>query len=424
MKKIIIKKTIFKILLFALTFCFTLPIVSNNGIKVFAAQSGEVVLNGSIYSEEAEYYQCCLNRLGYTDYDNNYLDIDGCFGDKSKSSLMKFLESEGYSYFNTAAKSELMTKAESTTNDYFNSGFNSGSNKLSPTAFLYSNVSNINNSHDPFYSMSVLKNFKYIITTKPTEMSFKSKRVIEVIKTETKVYGYVNLGPNNPYDSKNKWQQSNLSKVKEEIDSIAVAGWYGVFIDQFGYDWSETRKRQNIIVDYIHKKGLVVMVNAWFVDDALGSIKNETANPNGVSSHLNSKDWFLVESFFTDGSSYRGDPNYIEKFLKIKQYKDSMKINVATLSYKRKSTSWGQAKNDIKISYVLAQCLGFNGWWFGKTENSDNLLYGNAPGFDLGTVTKPLEHVSGIKYVSETENYLVEYYARSVPVLKLIAKPE
>lgn len=423
-----VKKITLKILLFTTTFSCTLLNTTltkdliNGGSIILAAQADEILLDGSVYNEEAEYFQYCLNKLGYKDSDNNILDTDGYFGDKSKSALNKFLQDQGFAYFSITAKNKLMLLAESTANILFNSGFTLGVNKLTPTAFVYSSISNINNLDDPFYSMSLLKEFPYIITMRPDEMSYKSKRVAEFIKTKTKIFGYVNLGPDNPTADKSQWQQADLNKVKAEIDSIANAGWYGVFVDQFGYDYNETRERQNIIVDYIHSKGLRCMANAWFVDDALGAKVDSIANPKGIPSHLNSMDWYLVESFFTDGSSYRGDTSYIEKYLKVKQYRDNMKINVAALSYKRDDITWQQAANDIKTSYILAQCLGFNGWWFGKTDNSDNLLYGKDPNVNLGAIIKPLKLVTGNKYVAETEKYKIEYYAQKVPVLKLTPK--
>lgn len=388
-----------------------------------SAKSDAVNYNPSVFNGEAQYLQYCLNRLGYTDYNGNTLVTDGYFGNITKSALDKFLKAQGYSYFSITAKNKLISLAENTANTPYDSGFTAGSNKLTPTAFVYSSISNINNSDNPFYSMSVLKELPFIITSNPTELSYKSMRVAEYIKSKTKLLGYVNLGPNNPTAPKSSWKMADLKQVKAQIDSMAKSGWYGVFVDQFGYDFNETRVRQNTIVDYAHSKGLKVMANCWFVEDALGSKVDKYANPKGLPSHLNSSDWYLVESFITDGTSYRGDSSYIEKYLKVKQYKDTMKINVAALSYKMDSTSWENSSEDIKMSYIMAQCLGFNGWWFGKTENSDNLLYGKDPKVDLGSnLIRPLKLESGNKYTAETDKYNIEYYAQSKPVLKLIPK--
>lgn len=411
------------ITMFSLILFNTLPLQAvTNCRDVFANETDKIILNSDEYSDEAQYYQYCLNKLGYTDYDNNTLCTDGYFGNSSTSALNKFLKAQGFTSFNIAAKNLLMSQAESTCNKIINNDLNLNHESLTPTAFIYSSVSNINNSNDPFYSMSILKALPYIITSRPDEMSYKSKRVIDYIKTKTKVFGYINLGPNNPTADKAKWIQSDLNKLKSQIDLIAKQDWYGVFVDQFGYDWNETRERQNTIIDYIHSKGLKAMVNSWFVDDALGSKVDATANPNGTASHLNSNDWYLVESFFTDGTSYRADNSYIKKYMKIKQYKDKTGINVAVLSYKRDSLSWEQSETDIMNSYILAKSLGFDGWWYGKPDNSDNLLYVKEPNINLGTFTKPLKFISGNKYTAETKKYKIEYYAGNTPTLNLISR--
>lgn len=397
--------------------------VSGNSLTTSTSPNDAISYDGSKYNGEAEYLQDCLNILGFKDSHNQVLDTDGYFGNNTKDALDKFMKSQGFSYFSNEAKVKLMSLAENAGAQKYNSGFTSGANKLAPTAFMYSSLSNIDGNDDPFYSMNVLKEFPYIITMKPTDLSYNSLRVAEVIKTQTKLFGYVNLGPNNPLDDESQWRMADLNKVKSEVDSIADAGWYGVFIDQFGYDWNETRERQNALVDYIHSKGLKCMANSWIPEDALDSKVDASANPNGIPSHLNSGDWYLVESFITDGDSYRGDASYIEKYLKIAQYKENTGINVAVLSYKRDSTDWQQASDDVKMSYILAQCLGYDGWWFGKTDNEDNLLYGKDPNIDIGTtLTKPLSHESGNLYTAEAEKYRIEYYAGVTPELKLIPK--
>jgi len=99
-----------------------------------------------------------------------------------------------------------------------------------------------------------------------------------------------------------------------------------------------------------------------------------------------------------------------------------MKINVAALSYKRACTPWQKAASDVKNSYILAQSLGFQGWWFGKTNNSDHFVYGSDPNIDLGTFLKPLTRKSRNLYIAETKKYKLEYYANTIPTLKLIPK--
>jgi hypothetical protein len=270
--------------------------------------------------------------------------------------------------------------------------------------------------------MNVLKNLPYIVTAQPAELSYSSKMVSEYIRDNTKLFGYVNLGPNNPTEDISLWQMADLNVVKSQIDNIANAGWYGVFIDQFGYDWNETRTRQNEIVDYAHSKGLKLIVNAWFPADVFDAQVN-VSNPAGTPTHLDSNDWYLIESFYTDGTSYRADESYINKYITAMQYHQNTGIKITTLSYKISSQDWSQASDDIRTAYILAQCLDFDGWWFSKSENNDNLLYGKDPTIDLGTFTQYLTYDSGTKYIAITDKYTIEYYADLVPSINLIPIP-
>lgn len=293
--------------------------------------------------------------------------------------------------------------------------------KISPFAFVYGDLSNLDDTDDPYYSIQKLQDLPYLVCAPPSELSENSKQVTEAIKLKTKLFGYVNLGPNNPESPQDSWRYANLTKIKTEIDQLVESNWYGVFIDQFGYDYHETRQRQNEIIDYAHQKGLKCFVNAWFPDDALGSIFNAVSNPTSEPTHLNSGDYYLIESFLMSDSFYRGDSSYLDKFLKIKNYHEDLGINIVVLSYKREATSWNQASDDIQLSYILAQCLGYQGWWFGGWNGRADYWYLN-PSVDLGQLVQPLHVITGTRYVAQTEHYRIEYYADKLP--HLIAYPK
>lgn len=386
----------------------------------------EIIYDRSVYNEEAEYVKISLRRLGYTDNKDKELYIDGYFGNKGKFALGNFLDDYNFKYFNKQAKDTLFKEAEKTVGDDYDSGLNKENGELSSTVFMYSDISNIDNTQDPYYGMGALKDFKNVIIEKPRHMSYNAKRVVDYVKEDSNVFGYINLGPNNPSASKRDWKSSNLDKLKSDIDEIADAGWYGVFIDQFGYDWGETRLRQNEVIDYAHKRGLSVMANAWNSSDALGSDVNSKANPDGLETHLNSNDWFLVESFYTDGNSYRADHNYIDKHLKTKEFSEKTGVNVTSLSYKRNCNDWNESitETDIRNSYILAHTLGFKSWSFSKFNNSNAFFYGEDPYMDLGALIKPLEkdYDNCYKYTAETEYYIIEYYTKETPTLNLIPK--
>lgn len=219
--------------------------------------------------------------------------------------------------------------------------------------------------------MQELRTLPDIICAEPGELSYAAKRVADFLKPNTRLFGYVNLGPDNPYDPEHLWQPADLGQVKNAIDRIADNGWYGVFIDQYGYDFKETRVRQNAVVDYAHSRNLKCLVNAWLPDDALGSVINPPNNPLGVPSHLGQGDFYLIESFLQSDSAGRGGKAYIEKYLKVAEYQKSLGVETVVISYKRQGISWLDSLEDIRLSYVLAQLLDFRGWWFGGPDRAD-----------------------------------------------------
>jgi hypothetical protein len=255
--------------------------------------------------------------------------------------------------------------------------FTPGDLKISPFAFVYGDLSNLDDTHDPYYSIQKLKDLPYLVCAPPSALSEKSKQVTDAIKLKTKLFGYVNLGPDNPENPQSSWRYADLNKVKTEIDRIVEGSWFGVFIDQFGYDFHETRQRQNEIVDYAHQKGLKCFVNAWFPDDAMGSASHAVNNPKSEPTHLKSGDYYLIESFLMSDSLYRGGISYLDKFLKVKKYHDNLGVNMVVLSYKRENTPWNQASADIQLSYILAQYLGYQGWWFGGWNGRADYWYLN-----------------------------------------------
>ncbi|MDD2376226.1 MAG: hypothetical protein PHD15_03195 [Clostridia bacterium] len=384
---------------------------------------GIIQFNGSVFSEEALFYQYCLKTLKYKTDSENDIDTDGYFGPQSQSVLNKFMLAEGFTEFTSAARNKLVELAKNEPYEEYITGFIASQNKLEHFSFVYSCLYKINNHDDPFYSINVLKNLPYIVTSEPSTLSYSSKMVADTIKNTTKLFGYVNLGPNNPGDPEISWVMSDLNAIKDSINNLAEAGWYGVFIDQFGYDWHETRARQNEIVDYAHSKGLKVMANSWFPADTFLAIVSEEHNPDGIATHLNSNDFYLIESFYVDGSNYRASTSYIDKYIQAMQYHNINGIKITTLSYKFDTKNWLEASEDVRTSYILAECLNYSGWWFDDGENSDNLGYGNDPIVDLGTFTQYLTYDSGTKYIARTTLYTIEYNADPVPTINLIPNP-
>jgi hypothetical protein len=398
-------------------------ISSAMGSITLGNSTDEIIYEEGFYNEVAQYIQYCLKSLGYTAYSGEVVEVDGHFGRRSKEALQSFLKKEGFDYFELKAQEKLMELAEALANVPYDIGFNNKKNQPAPMPLVYGNLSNIHNKNDVIYSIKVLKNFPYIICSEPGKLSYKSKRVTEAIRQNTKMFGYINIGPENPLEGRENWKFANPNIIKTEIDRIAAMGWYGVFIDQFGYDFGETRKKQNEIVDYAHSKGLKCMANAWLPQDAMGSEYNSVGNADSIPSHLGKGDWYVLESFLMNNSSYKTNKNSIDRYIKAKALAAEKGINILGISYKREDITWNNASTDIKLSFFLAQCLDLDGWWFTDALENDSFLYGTAPDLDLGNFLKPLQVDinSTNKYVAVTDKYNIEYFADIEPTL--ILKP-
>ncbi len=209
---------------FVLTFISLTLITSNQNIsiaegsvsKTISEHLDEIIYDSSVYNEEAEYVKISLKRLGYTDNKDNELYIDGYFGNKEKFALYSFLNDYNFKYFNDESKDRLFKEAEKTVD--INSKLNKNDSELSSTVFMYSDVSNIDDTKDPYYVMAKLRDFENIIVERPTNMSFNAIKVIDYLKKDSNIFGYINLGPNNPESSKNNWKPSNIDKLKDHID--------------------------------------------------------------------------------------------------------------------------------------------------------------------------------------------------------------
>ena len=105
---------------------------------------------------------------------------------------------------------------------------------------------------------------------------------------QTRFYGYVDIGVST--------RNLPLSEIQAQISRWRSMGVDGVHLDNFGYDFGTSRARQNAAVDYCHALGLAVVANAFWPDDAFGSVADPVYNPGGAAPRLGVSDLYLYES--------------------------------------------------------------------------------------------------------------------------------
>ena len=169
----------------------------------------------------------------------------------------------------------------------------------------------------------------------------------------TEVYGYIDT-------------TLSLVDIQEKIDNWYNIGTKGIFLDKFGYDWSNTRDHQNEVVWCIHEKGtgLKAYVNAWNPDDALGSLVDATYNPSGKAPWIGVNDMYLLESYQIVAGDYKSQCDWLTRADKVAGYKagsfpDTLMVGLTTYA---DAMAFDQDKLDYAyLSAVMDELDGF-GW--------------------------------------------------------------
>ena len=103
--------------------------------------------------------------------------------------------------------------------------------------------------------------------------------VANVRAAGVKVYGYVPIGQNT--------SNLSLAEIQINIDRWVTVGVDGIFLDEFGFDYGNTRTRQIDVVNYVHSKNLPYCANAWVVEDFACDDVSELTWPSNDYRYIN-----------------------------------------------------------------------------------------------------------------------------------------
>jgi hypothetical protein len=205
--------------------------------------------------------------------------------------------------------------------------------------------------------------------------------IINNLKTppnNTAVYGYIPIGVTTG--------NLSMAEIQNRVNAWNAMGIAGIFLDETGYDFGVSRQRQNDIVDYVHNKGLSVFINAWNPDDVFSDAIEPTYNPAGISTHLDSNDIYLYESFQIILSDYQDATSWANKSDKALTYKNRFGTRMATVTtVSPENPSFNQGKLDYAWWSTLLYGFDFMGWgelFFSALDN--NLPYRKRP--DVGEI--------------------------------------
>ena len=138
------------------------------------------------------------------------------------------------------------------------------------------------------------------------------------------VYGYITLGNS---------QKLPLPEIERRAALWTKMGVQGIFLDEAGYDFGNTRSRQNAAVEAIHRLGLGAFMNAYRPEDLFSTdriARNAVGggNPEGNAAVLGSKDIFLLESFQVREGQYEDGTNWYRRTSRAAAYRDQFGARV------------------------------------------------------------------------------------------------
>jgi hypothetical protein len=145
-------------------------------------------------------------------------------------------------------------------------------------------------------------------TEVPTHPDYANTQIIiarlKVLKPDILIYGYV---------SANQALNTFQTKV-DQWDTLAV---HGIFLDESGYDYGVSRDALNACILHVRSKSnaKLCFANAWNMDHVIGTVNdvsfpNTTFNPSLHPSLLDSRDYYMLESFVVNTDAYGSNNNY------------------------------------------------------------------------------------------------------------------
>jgi hypothetical protein len=185
----------------------------------------------------------------------------------------------------------------------------------------------------------------------------------------TNVYGYIDLSVT----------VSNLSfqQIATYADEWVSMGAAGIFLDQAGYDFSVSRQRLNSVVDYVHHKGLSAFINAWNPDDVFSPGVDKIYNPTDAATHLGENDFYLLESFAVENSTYQDPAFLISRANKALHWNDEYGTMIATVNTVAANNP---PFNQNQFAYV---------WWTTLLYNFDAMAWGETANYSATSLTLP-----------------------------------
>jgi hypothetical protein len=201
--------------------------------------------------------------------------------------------------------------------------------------------------------------------------------IVPSIPSSTKAFGYIAMA----------WvQTASTAQIQARVDQWDALGVYGIFLDEYGYDYGVTRAKQNEIVAYMRTKGLIPFFNAWSPNDVF-SDKNELG-ASGFPSPAQSGDYYLAENWFYAIGAFTLT-NYVDIFSEYQAIAPAGIVLCNTATKQAGTTSVTDNESDAFIkSYMAAAMIGASYFQFtDENYGSDGFVYMHGAPTEANAIT-------------------------------------
>lgn len=216
---------------------------------------------------------------------------------------------------------------------------------------------------------------------------------IHELNPRAKVFGYVSCAVANGASPALTDQE-----IVDQIDAWDATGVRGVLLDEFGFNYSVPRVRQNMAIDYCHDKDLTCLINAWVQADAFAPDKaaalavdpfivqaqHDTYNPAGIPSTIGAGDYSLLETWIAHTAFYPG-PAHLADIFNIEararhasHYRDTLGVRwLGSSQVNFGTTSDEDALAYMRLTEAFSRLFGADGWATDAHEYSAEPTAGN-----------------------------------------------
>lgn len=163
--------------------------------------------------------------------------------------------------------------------------------------------------------------------------------IISAVKSMgTKVWGYIPLGMTG--------KNLTLAQIQTRIENWAAAGATGIFLDEFGFDYANTRQRQIDAVNLVHAAGMNYVANAWVFTDVLVDHIDQmpatwlpgdwrraqfsTGNPTNLALPRTKNDVLMIENYGVDSAGVKTKWDFLQRLGELVAYNESLATPMAT----------------------------------------------------------------------------------------------